>query len=81
MECSLGSLVAEVMRHNLDFILGRALDCTVLNGGTLRSDMVHSNRMLTKRDLLSILPMMDEVAVIGISGLMVKPSCERWKWV
>ena len=68
MECNLGNMVADVMRHSLDFILGRPLDCAVVNGGTLRSDMVHNNRMLTKRDLLSILPMMDEIAVVEILG-------------
>jgi 5'-nucleotidase len=68
MECSLGNLVADVMRHNLDFILGRARGCALLNSGTLRSDMVHSNRLLTKRDLLCILPMRDNVAVVGIDG-------------
>lgn len=68
MECNLGNLVVDVMRHFLDFILDRPLDCAIVNGGTLRSDMVHKSGMLTKRDLLSILPMMDEVAVVEITG-------------
>jgi hypothetical protein len=62
IQCSLGNLVADVMRHNLDFILGHARGCTLSNSGPLRSDVVHSNRMLTKRDLLSILPMRDNAA-------------------
>lgn len=68
MECNLGNMVADIMRHSLDFVLGRPLDCTFVNGGTLRSDRVHSTRMLTKRDLRSILPMMDKVAIVEILG-------------
>lgn len=68
MECNLGNLVVDIMRHSLDAVAERPLDCTILNGGTMRSDMVHQNGMLTKRDLLSILPMMDEVAVVEITG-------------
>jgi 5'-nucleotidase, C-terminal domain len=76
MECNLGNLVADVMRHNLDFVLDRPLDCTLVNGGTLRSDMVHNNRMLKKRDLLSIMPMMDEVAVVEIDGKTLLQALE-----
>lgn len=68
MECNLGNLVVDIMRHVLDHISERKVDCTMVNGGTLRSDTTHKKGMLTKRDLLSILPMMDEVAVVEITG-------------
>jgi 5'-nucleotidase len=68
MECNLGNLVADIVRHSLNGISDRPLDCTFINGGTLRSDMVHKQGNLKKRDLLSILPMMDEVAVVEITG-------------
>ena len=43
-------------------------DICLLNSGTFRSDRVHSKGPFTLRDLMTILPMVDLLCVIEISG-------------
>ena len=58
-ETNLGNLVADILRD------ASGADACVLNGGTLRSDVIHPPGALTFRDLVAILPMLDETCVLG----------------
>ena len=43
-------------------------DCALINSGTLRSDRIHPKGEFKVKDLLSILPMVDPIVVIEITG-------------
>lgn len=43
-------------------------DLALLNSGTLRSDVVHKAGPFKMKDLLSILPMVDPLVVIQVTG-------------
>lgn len=43
-------------------------DCALLNSGTFRSDRVHPKGWFKLRDLLTILPLVDELVVIEVTG-------------
>ena len=47
---------------------GVEAEVALLNSGTLRSDRVHPRGEFRMRDLLAILPMVDPVVVINITG-------------
>ena len=44
-------------------------DICMLNSGTFRSDRIHSKGPFKLRDLMTILPMVDLLCVIEISGI------------
>lgn len=70
-ESNIGNLLADVMR------LGLNADVAFLNGGTIRSDMVHTAGRLTMRDFLSALPFLDELVVIEATGLDIIAALEN----
>lgn len=43
-------------------------DCTILNGGSLRSDRIHESGPFTRRDLRSILPFDCELVIVYLTG-------------
>jgi 2',3'-cyclic-nucleotide 2'-phosphodiesterase (5'-nucleotidase family) len=43
-------------------------DCAILNSGTFRSDRIHPKGWFKLRDLLTILPLVDELVVIQVTG-------------
>ncbi len=61
-ETNLGNFICDIMvaATNADFAL--------LNSGTLRSDAVHHAGPFFLRDLLTILPMIDPLVLLEISG-------------
>jgi 5'-nucleotidase len=61
-ETNLGNWVCDAILAALgaDFVL--------LNSGTLRSDRVHPAGEFTLRDLMNVLPMMDSLTVISVTG-------------
>ena len=52
-------------------------DACVLNGGTLRSDVIHPPGALTFRDLVAILPMLDETCVLEMTGAGIVEALEN----
>lgn len=60
-ESNLGNLLTDIAR------LATGGELVMINSGTLRSDSVHDGALKNK-DLLSILPMMDEMCVLEITG-------------
>lgn len=61
-ETNIGNFITDVMRAGLN------TDVAIINSGTLRADAVIEAGALHVRDLLSILPMLDELCVLEISG-------------
>lgn len=61
-ETNIGNFIADVMRA------GSKADVAFVNSGALRADAIIPKGSLRLRDLLSILPMMDELCLLEISG-------------
>jgi len=76
METNLGTFICDIMVActNADFAL--------LNSGTLRSDMVHPAGPFFLKDLLLILPMIDPVVLLELTGEQVISCLENGvsKW-
>ncbi|XP_041377025.1 mannosylglucosyl-3-phosphoglycerate phosphatase-like [Gigantopelta aegis] len=61
-ETNLGNFVTDIM------LTATKADVAILNSGTFRSDRVHPRGRFTIRDLLTILPMVDPLIVIKVTG-------------
>ena len=61
-ETNLGNWVCDVI------LASTGADLVILNSGTLRSDTVHPAGNFTMRDLVTIIPMMDPLVVISVTG-------------
>eukprot|EP00898_Chlorokybus_atmophyticus_P000025 jgi/Chlat1/1022/Chrsp109S00046 len=72
-ETNAGSLVCDIAREG---ICGAA-DCALFNSGTFRSDAVHGPGAVTGRDLLALLPMMDVVVLVEMSGEQLLEALEN----
>jgi len=70
-ETNLGNLVTDVMVAALN------ADCALLNSGTLRSDTVHPEGKFYLRDLLMILPMMDPLVLLDVTGDQLLQALEN----
>ena len=46
-------------------------DICLLNSGTLRSDRIHDKGEFKLRDLLTILPLVDPICVIELTGMTI----------
>ncbi len=57
-----GNFITDIMLEGVE------AEVALLNSGTLRSDRVHPRGEFRMRDLLAILPMVDPVVVINITG-------------
>uniref|UniRef100_A0A7S4PX53 Adenylate kinase n=1 Tax=Alexandrium monilatum TaxID=311494 RepID=A0A7S4PX53_9DINO len=64
-ETNVGNFVTDVMRA------GFKTDLAMINSGTLRADAIIQKGPIKVRDLLSILPMLDELCVLELSGAQV----------
>jgi len=70
-ETNLGNLICDLLR------IASGADICMLNGGTLRSDMVHKPGKLLFRDLVKILPLLDETCVLEMKGKDIKTALEN----
>lgn len=70
-ETNVGNFVCDVM------VACTNSDLALLNSGTLRSDRIHSAGKFKIRDLLTILPMMDPLIVIEITGEKIIEGLEN----
>ncbi|KAB7496843.1 Trifunctional nucleotide phosphoesterase protein YfkN [Armadillidium nasatum] len=52
-------------------------DVTLLNSGTLRSDRIHPAGKFTMRDLTNILPMLDSLCVLEVTGKKLLAALEN----
>jgi len=63
--------VADVMRHALK------VDIAMINSGTLRADTIIDKGPVKMRDLVNLLPMLDELCVLLLSGENVLSALEN----
>lgn len=61
-ESNLGNWVCDVI------LAATGADLVIINSGTLRSDRIHPAGEFTLRDLKTIIPMMDLIVLIEVSG-------------
>ncbi|XP_071447888.1 mannosylglucosyl-3-phosphoglycerate phosphatase isoform X1 [Hetaerina americana] len=70
-ETNLGNWVADVA------LAATGADLVLLNSGTLRSDRIHPVGDFTLRDLMDLLPMMDPLVVLSVTGEEVINALEN----
>ncbi|XP_012639516.1 snake venom 5'-nucleotidase-like [Microcebus murinus] len=70
-ESNLGNLVTNAMLE------ATRADVALLNSGTLRSDRIHPAGNFTLHDLLAILPIVDPVLVVRITGAQLLEALEN----
>ncbi len=70
-ETNLGNFIADVMRRGTD------ADVAILNSGTLRADCIMPVGDMKMKDLVSILPMVDETIVIEMNGPQLLKALEN----
>ncbi|KAG7160320.1 Trifunctional nucleotide phosphoesterase protein YfkN-like [Homarus americanus] len=61
-ETNLGNFICDIMMAACNG------DVAILNSGTLRSDRIHPMGEFKMRDLMTILPMLDPLLVLGVTG-------------
>jgi 5'-nucleotidase len=70
-ETNVGNFVADAFREAV------GADVALLNGGSIRADMIISPGDLTKRDVLSILPFANPVVKIEVTGATLRAALEH----
>jgi len=70
-ETNIGNLVADVVRRALK------TDIVFVNSGSLRADTIIESGDIRLRDLVNLLPMLDELCVLQISGEQVLAALEN----
>lgn len=70
-ETNLGNLITDIMRK------ATRTDVALLNSGTLRSNAVHDAGMFKMKDLLAILPMVDSLTVLEVTGAQLLDALEN----
>lgn len=61
-ETNLGNWVCDVV------LAATNADCVILNSGTFRSDTVHAAGNFTLGDLVHVIPMMDPLVLLSVTG-------------
>ncbi|XXF80063.1 bifunctional UDP-sugar hydrolase/5'-nucleotidase [Myxococcaceae bacterium GXIMD 01537] len=70
-ETNLGSFIADTLRE------AAGADVALVNGGFIRADTLFTPGVLTRRDMLAILPFRDEVVVVDVSGATLRKALEN----
>lgn len=70
-ETNLGNFITDIMRRDT------RSDIALLNSGTLRSDTVHESGVFKMRDLMAMLPMVDSLAVLELTGEQLLKALEN----
>ncbi|XP_054168581.1 mannosylglucosyl-3-phosphoglycerate phosphatase-like [Oppia nitens] len=75
-ETNLGNFISDIC------LISTGADVVLLNSGMFRSDQIHSKGDFKFRDLVRILPMMDELVVLNITGhqLLTALECSLCRW-
>jgi len=71
METNIGNFIADSYRN-----AGQA-DIGFVNGGSIRADLVYEPGVLTKRDVLSILPFNNPIVKVELTGKLLKQILEH----
>lgn len=70
-ETNLGNFVADVMR------MTTRAEIVLINSGTFRSNTIHGDKEFRVRDLMSILPIHDNVVIIEVTGEQLLEGLEN----
>ncbi|CAG2055001.1 unnamed protein product, partial [Timema podura] len=70
-ETNLGNWVCDVV------LACTGADLVIMNSGTLRSDTVHAAGPFTLRDLVTVIPMMDPLVVLSVTGQDILNALEN----
>jgi len=70
-ETNIGNYIADVYRQ------ATGADVAIMNGGSIRADLTYNAGVLTKRDVLSILPFNNAVVKIEVSGKTLREALEH----
>jgi 5'-nucleotidase len=70
-ETNMADFIADAFRH------ATAADVAIENGGSIRADTVIKPGILTKRDVLSILPFNNRVVKIQVTGAVIRAALEH----
>ncbi|XP_077862649.1 uncharacterized protein LOC144344643, partial [Saccoglossus kowalevskii] len=70
-ETNLGNFITDIM------LSATAAEIALLNSGTLRSDRIHPKGEFCKRDLMEILPMVDQLVVLEVTGVQLLEALEN----
>lgn len=70
-ETNIGNFIADVYRN------AAKSDVALVNGGSIRADLTYNPGVLTKRDVLSILPFNNPIVKIEISGKTLREALEH----
>lgn len=70
-ETNLGSFIADLYRNET------GADVALINGGSIRSNTTYGPGMLTRRDILSILPFENPVVAVQVSGKTLREALEH----
>ena len=71
METNVGNFIADAYRKAVSADIG------LVNGGSIRADLTYEPGVLTKRDVLSILPFNNAIVKVEISGILLKQILEH----
>ncbi len=71
METNIGNFIADAYRS-----VGKA-DIGFVNGGSIRADLIYEPGVLSKRDVLSILPFNNPIVKVEVSGKVLKQILEH----
>lgn len=70
-ETNIGNYLADIYRS------ATGADVAIMNGGSIRADLTYNPGVLTKRDVLSILPFNNAIVKIEISGKILREALEH----
>lgn len=70
-ESNLGNFITDIMLKSTE------ADVAILNSGTLRSDRIHPCGEFKIRDLMAILPMIDPLVVLAVTGTQLVAALEN----
>lgn len=71
METNVGNFIADAYKNAVQADIG------FVNGGSIRADLLYEPGILTKRDVLSILPFNNAIVKVEVSGKMLKQILEH----
>ena len=75
-ETNCGNWIADCVKDGM-YCLGHDVDIVLLNSGTLRANDVFPPGPFLMRDLVTLLPMLDELCVLSMSGEQVHEAIEN----
>nr|CAG8453058.1 5310_t:CDS:2 [Entrophospora candida] len=76
-ETAFGNFVADLMLYAYQPCISYNIDCAILCGGCIRSDLLYPPGEITLGDLLEIFPFEDNVVVVRITGQQIWDALEN----